>query len=638
MHPSIESLLSARLFLNPELAGEHLYFVSDLSGRMSLYRMRRGGSVPEPLIPGGIALGNPKLVNGELFSVFPDLDTIVVMIDSEGDENYQPHTIPLTGGIPEPMLGDRFVGQQVNLVWADREKHLAIFSIDPRTSPEHGSFIADLSTKSLLDLGTSLYGNYVGGYNDDLTNIALLDGYSAADTVVYLWELTTGERRLLAGTPIDQRTADEIVPPTGFGACFFRDDRGVLTQTTLFSDTGGCGWIPLDQEGEVIPVTISGIRHTGVGEFTDLVRLDGDRFLLGYNIDGCSWAYEARFDESALRLDVTSVLWGEGALHDGVAAHYSYDRDQDAFALSYSTATSPVQIYTVEDGQTVRHTNERVLGVSADLLSSGEDASYVSHDGLRISARLYLPPESLGYAGPRPVAYYIHGGPQSQERPDFTWFSMPLIQHLAMQGFAVFVPNVRGSQGYGLAYMKQVDHDWGGKDRLDHVAAVEHLKADQRLDTTRMGVLGRSYGGYMTLELAGRHPDLWAAAIDMFGPYDLITFVEALPETWKTYFYMTIGHPEKDADFLIERSPKTYLGNLACPMLVIQGRNDPRVVVGESDKLVEDLRAQGKDIEYLVFDDEGHDMVKRENKLRAYEAIAGFLTTHLEPGQPTANS
>ena len=115
------------------------------------------------------------------------------------------------------------------------------------------------------------------------------------------------------------------------------------------------------------------------------------------------------------------------------------------------------------------------------------------------------------------------------------------------------------------------------------------------------------------------------------GPYDLITFVESLPETWKTYFYMTIGHPDRDHDFLVERSPKTYLGDLACPMLVIQGRNDPRVVVTESDRLVEDLRSKGKQIEYLVFDDEGHDMVKRENKLRAYEAIADFLTKHLQP-------
>ena len=121
--------------------------------------------------------------------------------------------------------------------------------------------------------------------------------------------------------------------------------------------------------------------------------------------------------------------------------------------------------------------------------------------------------------------YYVHGGPQSQERPDFAWFSMPLIQFLTLSGFAVFVPNVRGSTGYGLSYMRMVEHDWAGDDMLDHVHAMtEVLPRDERIDTARAGVVGRSYGGYMTLTLASRYPELWSAAVDMFGPYDLIGF------------------------------------------------------------------------------------------------------------------
>ena len=127
-------------------------------------------------------------------------------------------------------------------------------------------------------------------------------------------------------------------------------------------------------------------------------------------------------------------------------------------------------------GTSCRQTNERILGIAPHLLAPGEDASYTSHDGLRISARLYMPAPELGFEGKRPVIFYIHGGPQSQERPDFTWFSMPLIQFFTLNGFAVWVPNVRGSSGYGISYMKRVDHDWGGLDRLDHVAAVELLR------------------------------------------------------------------------------------------------------------------------------------------------------------------
>jgi dipeptidyl aminopeptidase/acylaminoacyl peptidase len=211
---------------------------------------------------------------------------------------------------------------------------------------------------------------------------------------------------------------------------------------------------------------------------------------------------------------------------------------------------------------------------------------------------------------------------------------MPLIQFLALRGFAVFVPNVRGSSGYGLNYMKQVDRDWGGLDRLDHVHAMTKvLNKDKRLDVKRAAVVGRSYGGYMTLMLAGRHPELWAAACDMFGPYDLVTFSERIPETWKPYFRIVLGDPTKPEEkaFLVERSPKTHLDNLACPMLVIQGRNDPRVVAKESAELVEDLKSKGKEIEFLVFEDEGHDVLKYENRVKCYDNITDFFTRILNP-------
>ena len=159
---------------------------------------------------------------------------------------------------------------------------------------------------------------------------------------------------------------------------------------------------------------------------------------------------------------------------------------------------------------------------------------------------------------------------------------------------------------------------------------TEVLPRDSRLDASRAGVVGRSYGGYMTLMLAGRHPELWRAAVDMFGPYDLLTFLERIPETWKPYFALSVGDPEADLDFRVERSPRTYVGEIASPLLVIQGRNDPRVVEQESRDLVDELRAGGKDVDFLVFEDEGHDVLKLENRVRCYETIVGFFSTHLD--------
>jgi dipeptidyl aminopeptidase/acylaminoacyl peptidase len=158
---------------------------------------------------------------------------------------------------------------------------------------------------------------------------------------------------------------------------------------------------------------------------------------------------------------------------------------------------------------------------------------------------------------------------------------------------------------------------------------TEVLPKDDGLDVERAGVVGRSYGGYMTLMLASRHPELWRAAVDMFGPYDLLTFMNRIPETWKPYFALAVGDPDRDRDHLVERSPRTGISETACPLLVIQGQNDPRVVERESRDLVEELRGFGKQVDYLVFEDEGHDVLKLPNRVRCYESIVGFFDEHL---------
>lgn len=627
----IESFLAARLFMSPQRVGDRLFFISNLSGKLSLYAMDVGGSVPELLLPPDLALPNPTLMDGYSFHVFPDLEQIVVMIDQDGDENYQPMSIPIGGGFPEPAFGAAFDGYRVHMFHCDIDANTAYFGAQSRTEQMIDAFQGDLNTGQLVKLGGSPYGRWPVGVNEQNTKAVLLENYTVGDCVIYLWEQGVEGNRLLYGKPMEQREPGEQVPLNSISyADFTPEDRGLLIYTSLFEDTYGAGYLELSEGAEPEPVTINGLVHEGNGELYDMGDLKDDRYYLSYNIDGCSWGYECTFDEQARELNVQAVLYGEGELSQGVTQAMDFDKRNDCYVLAFSTATSPAQLYTLDDGQVQRQTNERVLGVPQSWMSPGEDASFDSFDGLRVSARLYLPSPELEFKGPLPLVYYLHGGPQSQERPDFTWFSMPLIQYLTLHGFAVFVPNARGSTGYGLAYTKLVDRDWGGNDRLDHVHAMKMLTDDPRLDTSRTCLVGRSYGGYMTLTLAGRHPDLWGAAVDMFGPYDLITFSERIPPTWKPYFKLVIGDPETEEGqaLMTDRSPKTYLNQLACPMLVIQGANDPRVVAQESRDLVEALKAQGKEIDILVFENEGHDVLKFENRVRCYNAITEFFEQH----------
>jgi pimeloyl-ACP methyl ester carboxylesterase len=632
----IESLLSARLFLEPQLADDRIYFMSNLSGHLSLFAMDVGGSVPEPLLPPQIALQNPELIVGEggiPFKAVPSLGRVLVMIDRDGDENYLPCLIPLDGGFPDPFAPEEFEGKRTHLVDVDLESGLAYFAAQLLDAPVRQGLRADLETGVVETLGQGPYGAFPAAWTHDHARVVLTEGYTLGDTI--LFELDeAGARQILYGLPIEERSEGETPPlPRFVAAEATESSKGLLVGASLTDDAGAPGYIDFEAAGTIEPVAIEGLVHEGSGELEGIEHLEGERYVVLYNIDGCSWAYDTELDEERRTLRVTRVLVGEGELSGGILHGLDYDEGSKRFVLSYCTATDPTQIWVLEPDEAAtpsRQTRERVLGISSGLLSAGEDASFESHDGLRVSARIYRPSPEQGFEGPRPLVYYVHGGPQSQERPNFAWFSMPLIQILTLEGFAVFVPNARGSTGYGLDYAKRVDRDWGGLDRLDHVHAMtEVLPRDELVDVSRAGVVGRSYGGYMSLMLASRHPELWRAAVDMFGPYDLITFSERIPETWKPIFAQVLGTPDKDRDFFIDRSPRTRIEDISAPLLVIQGQNDPRVVEQESRDLVEHLRDLGRHVDYLVFEDEGHDVLKLPNRVRCYDMIVSFFHEHL---------
>ena len=634
MNIKIESLLAARLFLFPQLVGDQIFFISNISGKLSLYKMNYGGSVPEPLLPPNISLQNPDLIGGLAFRVFPEIDQVLVMIDQDGDEIYQPYIIPLDGGFPEVAFNNAFSGYRTHLTMVDDDRAIVYFAAEKLDEPISEAYFGNLATTEVRKIAASKWGSYPIAHNEDHSQVIIVDSYTVGDNFLTLLE--NDEQTALFGKALEERSKKESIPLKGIeSACFTPNEKALLVTTTIFDDHFSVGQISLSEPGEMTEVTITGTTHTGNGELEGLERLINDHYLLKYNIDGVSICYEAKYVAASKTLKVKHVIVGDYPLDNGVLEHIDYNKEMNIFTLTFSNAISPTQIYSIEKKNrdfVVLHTSEKVLGLPEHYLTKGEDASFTSFDGTRVSARLYLPSPSLHFEGPRPLVYYIHGGPQSQERPNFAWFSMPLIQFLTLNGFAVFVPNVRGSTGYGLNYTKQVDQDWGGEDRKDHVFAMEQvLSKDARIDTKRAGVMGRSYGGYMTLIQAGMHSDLWKGAVDMFGPYDLLTFSDRIPETWKPYFKVALGDPStKDGvKFLTERSPKKYLQNLACPMLVIQGRNDPRVVASESEDLVKNLSALGKDIAIHVFEDEGHDVLKYNNRVDCYSMITEFFRKNL---------
>src|SRR6185369_7563009 len=275
----VESLLGARLFLRAQLVADRLYFISDLGGRLSLYAMdaRPGGSVPEPLLPAHLALQNPHLINGFAFHVFPELGCILVMLDRDGDENYQPMLVPIDGGFPTPAF-DGLSNTRVHAYEPDAERGIVYLAVESRSEALNTVYRGDLARRSLTELTRSRWSRTPIAVSSDHKRVALAESYTAGDAVLYLW--SDGQCRPIVGTPLEERATGTKPSRTAFfDGAFVKGDRSLLLATALFSDTYGLGRMAMDDGAEVEPVVITGTVHTGTGELVEIESLDRGRSL-----------------------------------------------------------------------------------------------------------------------------------------------------------------------------------------------------------------------------------------------------------------------------------------------------------------------------------------------------------------------
>jgi dipeptidyl aminopeptidase/acylaminoacyl peptidase len=246
----------------------------------------------------------------------------------------------------------------------------------------------------------------------------------------------------------------------------------------------------------------------------------------------------------------------------------------------------------------------------------------VSADGLTITGWLYRPAGE----GPHPTVLSLHAGPESQERPGYN----PLFQSLVDQGVAVFAPNVRGSSGFGRSFVNADNREGRYGAIADVAACVAHLVDAGIAEPGRIGCMGRSYGGYLTLAALVTYPELFAVGVDVCGMANFATFY-AHTEPWIAAAAVgKYGHPEHDRKLLRDLSPLTRIDRLTAPLLVVHGANDTNVPVCEAEQVVAALRAGGVPHRYLLFEDEGHDFLSRANREAYVVAAVAWLTHHLK--------
>ena len=257
---------------------------------------------------------------------------------------------------------------------------------------------------------------------------------------------------------------------------------------------------------------------------------------------------------------------------------------------------------------------------------TGEAVEIPSFDGRRVPAFLYRP----SGPGPFPAIIDVHGGPTAQSKRAYS----PFRQYAVSKGYAVLVPNVRGSTGYGKSYTRLDNLDLGGGPLKDVVACKKWLVDRAKVAADKVVVFGGSYGGYMALAAEAFTPDEFAANVDFFGVSDLKTLVESFPPQWtsmSSYIYQKFGDPKNPAHatYQHDRSPIHFVSQMTKPLLVVQGDKDARVKKDQSDRIVTALKESKVPVHYLVLENEGHGFTKTENNLRALKVTDRFLDRYI---------
>lgn len=308
----------------------------------------------------------------------------------------------------------------------------------------------------------------------------------------------------------------------------------------------------------------------------------------------------------------------------GVAASLTFSTRGDKLAFEFTGPTQPSAIwaYDFDSKATRRVTTPQLAGIAPSAFVEPQLVSFKSFDGLSVPAWYYKP---RGSSGNLPVVVDVHGGPEAQARPTFN----PIIQFFIASGYAVLVPNVRGSSGYGNTYLHLADV----RKRLDSVkdlhAAHDWLIAQGGADPKRIALYGGSYGGYMVLAGLTEFPDDWAAGVDVVGISNFVTFLEHTSAYRRANREGVYGSLAQDRAFLNSISPLNHVDRIKAPLIIIMGANDPRVPASEGQQMADALKARGIPVELTVFPNEGHGIARDENRLVAYAKIADFLGRYL---------
>jgi dipeptidyl aminopeptidase/acylaminoacyl peptidase len=541
-------------------------------------------------------------------SYFPYDERILVSREKGGNENYHLCVLESSGEVLDLTPGDdvaaRFFGPSHDgsafyCATNERDRHcLDLYKIDFGT----------LKRKLLF---SATEAHEFGCISRDEKYIALSEPPTRESSGIFLYNTWSSELRRL--TTLEDRSSF-------WPSCFDSNSEYLYYRTNKDSEFFFVERIEL-----------------ATGKTEQIVKADCNCYV-SFSPD---WKYQmvTRDQDSLFQLEIRCLESGKRVSFpdfpgEGIAGfNFSGSGKRLAFYVKGDRRPGDLYVYDFSTQRARKLMGSLTAEINSADLAASETISYHSFDGLEIPSVLWKPNQATAL-NKVPALIYVHGGPGGQTRKEY----QATIQFLVNHGYAVLAPNYRGSSGYGKTF-RALDNGKHAQDPLrDCIEAGRFLVSLDYVESSKVGIMGASYGGFLTLSALTFYPQQFAVGIDLFGPSNWQRTLESFPPYWKsalTDFYRKIGDPRTESEILKKISPLFHADRITRPLLVLQGANDPRVLKSESDEIVEAIRKKNGVVEYVVFDDEGHGFTKKTNQMYANQRIVEFLDRYLK-GNPEA--
>jgi dipeptidyl aminopeptidase/acylaminoacyl peptidase len=595
---TIDRYLNIRTATAPRLATsqQHVAFLTNITGTNQIWRVPVDGGWPEQLT------AFEDRVTG--FAYSPADDRIIFVRDAGGNEQGQIWLLSADGADMSPLVTEDGVTHYFG-GWSWDGAKIA-YSSNSRDRGVFDPYVLDLASGEARRLLEPDVTTTVSGFSPDDRRVLLTRQVSNLHNALSVYDLESGTiTPLTPAEPLARYQSAQWSKDGKWIYCASDLDREFVNLARIEAATGRIEWLEernWDSEG--------------LGQ-----SFDGTHWVANTNVDG---ATEVRLFAGP---PPSGKALPEPDVPRGLLSSVQFSRDNSLVVFSYNSPTSPGDVYTWRPAtrELRQITKSSTLGIPRETFVAPELVRFQSFDGLEVPGFLYRP-QGLPAGAMAPCLLSMHGGPESQERASFSG----LLQYYLQRGYAIFAPNVRGSTGYGKTYHRLDDVEKREDSVKDMAEAVGFLKSTGWIDPDRIAVIGGSYGGYMVLAGLTLYPDLFAAGVNTVGIANFVTFLEKTAPYRRYLRESEYGSLEKDREFLERVSPLHKADRIRSPLMVVQGANDPRVPAYEAEQIVDAVKANGGEVEYLLYEDEGHGLAKLKNRIDAYPKVADFLDRHVK--------